>query len=313
MKNTNEPVPPMEEQPRKKSAVNEKNLLIGLLGAAVLGLGGYLVYDKNKTGENLQQKETALTTVTAEKSDVQSSFDASLSRLDSMVGVNAGLNAELEERNSEIAKTKEEIRSILNKQNATKEELAKARSLIKKLNGKISDLQDEVARLQTDNDRLNQDLTASNTARVELEQKVDVGSTLNASNIVITPMDVKRSGREKKSERAKRVDKLMVSFDVANRIVQNGTTDLYVVVLGPDGQKVEAEPATGGMFMAREEGEKPYSAKVPVALETARTQKVSFSFAPARFVKGNYRVQIYQNGFLIGEGVQPLKKAGLFG
>ena len=312
MTHTNEPVP-MEEQPRKKSAVNEKNLLIGFLAVVVLGLGGYLVYEKNQSGKNIERKLSALNTVTAEKSEVQSSFDASLSRLDSMVGVNAALNSELEEKNTEIAKTKEEIRSILNKQDATKEELAKAKSLIRKLNGKISGLQDEVAKLRSDNDRLNQDLTASNAAKVVLEQKVDVGSTLNASNIVITPMDVKRNGREKKSERAKRVDKLMVSFDVSNRIVQSGSTDLYVVVLGPDGQKVEAEPATGGMFMAREEGEIPYSAKVPVALETARKQKVSFSFAPAKFVRGNYKVQIYQNGFMIGEGVQPLKKAGLFG
>lgn len=312
MKHTNEPVP-VEEQPRKTSKLNEKNLLIGLLAAVALALGGYLVFDKTRDGKNADQSQTTLTAVTAEKSEVQSSFDASLSRLDSMVGVNAGLNDELSEKNAEISRTKEEIRNILNKQNATKEELAKAKSLIKKLNGKISDLQDEVARLRTDNDRLNQDLTASNAAKVVLEEKVDVGSTLNASNIVITPMDVKRNGREKKSERATRVDKLMVSFDVSNRIVQTGSTDLYVVVLGPDGQKVEADPATGGIFMAREEGEKQYSAKVPVALETARKQKISFSFAPAKFVKGNYTVQIYQNGFLIGEGIRPLKKAGLFG
>jgi myosin heavy subunit len=312
MTHTNEPVPGVE-QPQRKTPLNNKNALIGVLGAVVIALGGYLVYDKNKTHENIQQKETALSAATAEKSEVQSSFDASLSRLDSMVGVNTSLNTQLEEKNAEIAKTKEEIRSILNKQDATKEELARAKSLIAKLNGKISGLQQEVARLRTDNERLNNDLTVSNAAKVELEKKVDIGSTLHASNIVITPVDVKRSGKEKVSDRAKKVDKLTVSFDVANRIVQTGFTDVYVVVLGPDGQKVEAEPASGGSFSAREEGEKEYSAKVPVALETAKTQKVSFSFVPAKFVKGNYTIQIYQNGFLIGEGVKPLRKAGLFG
>lgn len=308
----NEPVP-AAEQPPKNAPINTKNALIGILGAAVLALGAYLVFDKNNSNENIQQKETTLSAVTAEKSEVQSSFDASLSRLDSMVGVNTSLNTQLEEKNAEIAKTKEEIRTILNKQDATKEELARAKSLIAKLNSKISGLQAEVARLRTDNDRLNNDLTVSNAAKVELEKKVDVGSTLHASNIVITPMNVKRSGKEKISDRAKKVDKITVSFDVANRIVQSGFTDVYVVVLGPDGQKVEAEPVTGGSFSAREEGEKEYSAKVPVALETAKTQKVSFSFAPAKFVKGNYTIQIYQNGFLIGEGVRPLRKSGLFG
>lgn len=312
MNHTNEPVPVVELH-KKKSPINNKNGLIAVLGAAVLGMGAYMIYNNSKTGENIQQKETSLSEVTAEKSEVQSSFDASLYRLDSLAGVNTGLNSKLKEQNEEITKTKEEIRSILNNQKATKEELARAKSLIAKLNGKISNLQQEVARLQLDNNRLSGELTASNEAKVELEKKVDIGSTLNASNIVITPMNVKRNGKEKISDRAKRVDKLMVSFDVANRIVQNGSTDLYVVVLGPDGQKVEAAPATGGSFSAREEGEKQYSAKLPVALETAKTQKVSFSFAPAKFVKGNYTIQIYQNGFLIGEGTKPLKKAGLFG
>ena len=312
MNHTNEPVPVVELHP-KKSPINSKNGLIAVLGAAVLGLGGYMIYDNSKTGQNIQQKETALSEVTAEKSEVQSSFDASLYRLDSLSGINTGLNSKLEEKNAEITKTKEEIRSILNNQKATKEELGRAKSLIAKLNGKISNLQQEVARLQSDNNRLSGELTVSNAAKVELEKKVDIGSTLNASNIVITPMNVKRNGKEKISDRARKVDKLMVSFDVANRIVQNGSTDLYVVVLGPDGVKVEAVPATGGSFSAREEGEKQYSAKLPVALETAKTQKVSFSFAPAKFVKGNYTIQIYQNGFLIGEGTRPLKKAGLFG
>lgn len=312
MNHSNEPVP-VVELPEKKSPLPFKNTLIFILGVAILGLGGYMIFDKSNRGKNMEQQQTALTVATAEKSEVQSSFDASLHRLDSLAGVNTGLHTQLEEKNTEIAKTKEEIRSILNNQKATRAELARAKSLVEKLNGKISELQQVVARLKKDNERLNQDLTASNVVRVELEKKVDVGSTLHASDIVITPVKVKRNGKEKISDRAKKVDKITVSFTVANRILQTGSTDVYVVVLGPDGQKVEAEPAAGGSFSAREEGEKEYSAKVPVTLQTAKAQKVSFSFAPVKFVKGNYTIQIYQNGFLIGEGIRPLKKAGLFG
>lgn len=29
-------------------------------------------------------------------------------------------------------------------------------------------------------------------------------------------------------------------------------------------------------------------------------------------MKGNYKIQIYQNGFLIGQGTKELKKGGLF-
>ena len=87
-------------------------------------------------------------------------------------------------------------------------------------------------------EKLTQDLTATTEVKVNLEKKVDVASTLNASNIAITPVNVKRNGREKVSSTAKRVDKLLVSFDVNNRIAESGPTDVYIVVIGPDGKPV---------------------------------------------------------------------------
>jgi hypothetical protein len=52
---------------------------------------------------------------------------------------------------------------------------------------------------------------------------------------------------------------------------------------------------------------------VPLEIETATKKQVEFSFVPgADFVQGNYTIQIYQNGFMIGEGKRELKKGGLF-
>ena len=55
---------------------------------------------------------------------------------------------------------------------------------------------------------------------------------MNASNIAITPIDVRHNGKEKVTTTAKRVNKLVISFDVNNRIAQPGTTDVFVVVIG---------------------------------------------------------------------------------
>jgi hypothetical protein len=42
-------------------------------------------------------------------------------------------------------------------------------------------------------------------------------------------------------------------------------------------------------------------------------KKVEFAFTPnASFQQGIYTIQIYQNGFKVGEGVRMLKKGGLF-
>lgn len=325
MSDSNFPRPTVEGQAPRNNSV--KNAVIAVLSVAVIAIGGYAIVDKNKNTEVIHQQETTIAKVSDDKSDIQKSFDGSLARLDSMGTINTSLETKLKDKNSEIAKTKNQIRSILNKKNATSSELAKAKTLIADLNGKITNMEQEVARLTQENQSLNQDkvaltadkekltqdLTTTTTAKVDLEKKVDVASTLNASNIAITAINVKKNGKEKITTTAKRVNKLLITFDVNNRIIQSGMTDVYVCVIGPDGKAISADKMGSGTFTTREEGDKAFTAKVPVDLETAKKKNVEFAFTPGQvFMKGNYTILIYQNGFKIGEGSRELKKGGLF-
>jgi len=320
MSETNFPTPSAQATKGK----NYKNAVIGVLAAGLIAVSGYLIYAKNDTSKTIQQQETTIAKVSDEKSDVQANFDASLARLDSMSTINTGLEGQLTEKNAEIAKIKTEIRSILNKKNATAAELGRAKTLIASLNDKITTMEADIAKLKEDNqiltnnnvvltqekETLTKDLTATTEVKVALEKKVDIASTLNASNIVITPINVKNNGKEKVSTTAKRVDKFVVTFDVDNRIIQTGSTDVYVVVLGPDGKAINTSAET---FTTREEVAMPFTAKMPVDLETAKKKNVEFAFVPGSdFMQGAYTVQIYQNGFLIGQGTRELKKGGLF-
>ena len=306
---------------------NYKNAIIGALAVALIAVGGYAIVDKNKKTEVIHQQETTIAKVSDEKSDIQKSFDGSLARLDSMGSLNKSLEVKLSDKNKEIAKTKTEIRTILNKKNASAAELGRAKDLITYLNDKISLMEQDVARLTQENKNLNndkivltkdkekltQDLTATTVIKQDLEKKVDIASTLNASNILIKALKIKRNGKEKETTTAKRVDKLLISFDVNNRIIQTGSTDLYVCVIGPDGKAIAAEKLGSGTFTTREDGDKAYTTKLPVNLETSKSKNVEFAFAPGqRFVQGSYIIQIYQNGFKIGEGKRELKKGGLF-
>jgi len=310
----------------KKSPQNIKNLIIGLLVAGILVMGGFMIFNNSQNDEYLTKQESELAKVTTEKSDLQSSFDASLARLDSMATTNTDLQTKLSERDNEIAKMKTEIRSILNNKNASSSELKRAKTLIAQLNSEINTMQEQIAFLTSENDSLKYEREELKAERITLirnldstvdvnstlSNKVDIASTLNASNISITPIKVKNNGKEKVKTVAKRVDKLVVSFDVRIRIIQPGTTDLYVVVIDPDGKAV-TDAAGSGTFTTREEGEKSFTAKLPVDLETSKTKNVEFGFAPGdHFKQGNYIIKIYQNGFLIGQGKQELRKGGLF-
>lgn len=323
MSTTNFPTATTESQEPRK---NFKNLIIGILAVALVGTGIAFFVDKNKSGNTIQEQQTQIATVTDQKSEIQKSFDASLSRLDSMSTLNTTLQSKLADDNKEIAKTKAEIRSILNKKNATVAELSRAKTLIASLNDKISGMEQQIAQLTQDNQNLTQDkatltqekeqltqnLTATTATKDSLVQKVDVASTLNASNIDIKPIEVRHSGKEKVTTKAKRVDKLVISFDVSNRIAVPGMTDVYVCVIGPDGKPVSTQALNSGTFKTREDGDKAFTAKLPVDIETAKKKNVQFSFAPGNFQQGNYIIEIYQNGFLIGEGTRALKKGGLF-
>jgi len=102
---------------------------------------------------------------------------------------------------------------------------------------------------------------------------------------------------------------MRVSFKLdENRIAPTGTKDLYVCVLGPDGTPI----SNGDVVATREDGEKKYTSKVTVNYEQGKVQPVSFDWKGNGYQPGAYTVQIYQNGYKIGEGVTTLKKGGLF-
>src|SRR4029077_7856101 len=155
-----------------------------------------------------------------------------------------------------------------------------------------SNMEQEVARLTQDNQNLNQDntklkqdkeqlttdLQTVSTAKDELDKKVDIASTLNATNIMVTAVQDKKNGEEKVTNKAKKVDKLKISFDVTNRIAQNGETELFVCITGPDGKMISFPAMGSGTFTTREEGEKAFTSKVPVQFESGKVMPVAFSW-----------------------------------
>lgn len=328
MTNTNYPSASTPTPTQAPKSNNSKNIIIGLLAAGLLGSWGYLLWDKNKSGEKINEQQTQISSLSVEKTDIQRDFDQALARLDSVTGANnslSGENAQLKAQyQKDIDSKKAEIRSILNKKNASDAELKKARTMIAELNDKITGLEAEVAKLTGEN----QELTAANTSLKQeksdletnlattktekegLEKTVDVASTFSASNIQVLPVNERKNGKEKTTTKAKRVDKLVVSFDVENRIAKSGPADMYLIVTAPDG-KIISDGSS--VLNTRTDGDKNFTAKIPVNYEQGTRKSVQFPIQQTDFSTGDYKIEIYHNGFKIGEGVRSLKKGGIFG
>jgi predicted nuclease with TOPRIM domain len=312
------------------SSKDNRKLIYGLLIAALLGTWAYIIFDKNKTNETVEQMQAQIVDTDSARSQIESEYNDALSRMDSLIGNNTQLQGELAQRKTEIDELKNKIRTELKKKDG---DLSKARQMISELNSKISDLLTQVevltkqnSELTASNEQLNLDkqtITAEKqaventlaTTQAEKARVEDVGSTLSASNINITSLNVKNSGKEKTTDKAKRVDVFRISFDLnENRISPSGTKEIYVCMYGPDGNPITMPENGSGNFSTREEGDKVYTNKVAVQYEQGRRTPVSFDWAPegGKYQEGSYTIKIYQNGYKIGEGKKTLRKSGLF-
>lgn len=290
---------------------------------------GYIIYDKNKTSEQVTKLTSQNAIVTSERDQVRELYNGALARLDSLMGENQLIADSLDTRNAEISRLRAEIRKLVNDKNATAADLARARQLIAELNSRIENMAMLVKRLEGENQQLtatNRQLSAekqqveANLAAAQtekqaiqrsLDETVDLASTLSASNINIFALNEKGNGKEKETSSARRADKLRITFDLdENRIAKPGEKDIYIAVTAPDGTTM----SNNNTFNTRDNEEKLYTAKVTVQYDNSRKTPVSFDWRSEKgFQTGNYKIEIYHNGFKIGEGVRSLKKGGLFG
>jgi hypothetical protein len=318
---SNYPSGSQQEKPATPGKDN-RNLIYGILIVALLGTWGYLVFDKSKSKETTNQLQAQLITTDSNRNAVQNEYNSALQRLDELTSMNTSLDSLVKTKNSEVASLKSRIQSLLNKQNKTAADLAEARRLINELNGKISDYIAEVETLRGENLQLKtekeevivqkavlqREYDSTKVVKQQVEEKLDVASTLNASNINVVTIDERRSGKEVEKERAKRVDKIRVTFDVFNRVGDDGTKDVYVVITDPTGTVVSNEALGSGRFTTREEGEKVFTKKASVNFSAGKAAPVVVEWKPGtKFVGGAYKVSIYNNGFKIGEGSRTLK------
>ncbi|HRN71509.1 MAG TPA: hypothetical protein PLM81_00180 [Ginsengibacter sp.] len=316
------------QEPHERSGKG-RNILTAALLIALLGTWGYIIYDNNKNKEEKEELSEQVKSVDSARNELQNELNDATLRLDALKTENVQAAGMLQTKDKEISNLKSRIESILRDEKATKEQLDEARRLIGELKGNIDTFAAEIASLKLQNKALVEQNTvvtsqrdsalkiydSATTVIREKENVIDVGSTLHASNFKIAGIRERNKGKEKETSRAKRVDKLRITFDLdENRITQSGEKDIYVVIKTPDGQPVSVEAFGSGKFRTRDGVERYFTKRVSVNYEQGKKQEVVVEWSQnSNFKTGKYTVEIYNNGFLIGEGTVNLKSGGLFG
>lgn len=324
--------PPTESPsslPPREQKKDWRTLISIPLIIALLGTWGYIIWDKSKTKDEIQKKDSQYAVVISEKDTLQSLLDEATNRYDNLKTTNAKKDSTITTKDKDIAAKKAMIQSLISKKNASAAELKQAKELIASLNTDIADYKAQVEVLKGQNVVLTQekevvtqernkvraDYDSAKTVIKQREDVIDVGSTLHAANFTILGIQEKRNGKEKETTKAKKVDKVRISFDLdENRIASSGAKDLYILVTAPDGKPISVEALGSGSFTTREGEQKTFTQKINVNYAQGQKQRVSFDWKQnAPYVTGDYKIEVYHNGFKIGEGIRHFKKGGLFG
>lgn len=305
-----------------------RNVLTGILIAALLGTWGYVIYDKNKHNQKEADQQAQIVNSDSAKNELQQELNDAAQRLDALKTQNVKADSLISSKDKDIENLKSQVQKIINDKNASKEDLAKAQRLIAELKGNIevytaqidslklanTQLTQEKAQVTEERDVATHNYDSANTVIKQKNDVIDVGSTLHASNFKIVGLK-ERGSKEVETTKAKRVDKLRITFDIdENRITQTGTQVIYVCITAPDGNPVVVDALGSGTFTLRDNTQKPFTKKVEINYVQGEKQTVTVEWTQnSEFQTGDYKIEIYNNGFKIGDGVRSFRKGGLFG
>lgn len=295
-----------------------RGLIYGILIAALLGTWGYLIWDKSKTMQQKAQLQTQVITIDSSKSAVQEQFQAALAQLDMLKTANDSL---MRTKDRQVADLRARITHILGQQHTSAADLAQARSLVAQLQGQLDTYREEIERLQgeklvltTQRDSIKRNYDTATVKNQQLTQQVSLGSVLHASDFHITPIHLKRNGKEVETSKANRADLMRITFDIdQNRISPPGPKTLYVCITAPNGAPLAVEALGSGRFTLADGTEKLYTAQKTINYNNGGDTTVTVDWKQnADFKPGKYKVEIYERGYLIGQGDVSMKKGGLF-
>jgi DNA repair exonuclease SbcCD ATPase subunit len=325
--NKNEEPVSNEAQAGEKKNKSNKSLLLALLLIALLGTWGYIIWDKNNTKELITQKDNTISTTASQRDELQKELEDATIRYDIIKTSNTKKDSLIDVKDREIQNKRKKINTLLAKANATQAELAEVKSLIESLNTDIEGYKTQIALLEgqkeeltkanqnlsTQRDNLQKDFDSSMEELKNRDKTINIGSTLHASNFSIVAIDEKGSGKLKETTNAKKVDKLRISFDLdENMITPSGAKNLYIIITDPTGKVITTQESD--KFNTQDNGFLDYTQQMEINYTKNQRQTVSFDWkSGGKFTIGDYKIEVYNNGFKIGQGIRQLKKGGLFG
>jgi len=232
-----------------------------------------------------------------------SDLDAALSKADS-------LKSDINNKIGEFYQIRNELLAMLNKP-VTKTVINDADAKLGDLKKRMDQLKVQNSNIEKENKRL-----AALLSRLPSEMKPPAYQNADTANAVVdTPArdlnnnltvnqsaaDIaitcftEKDGERLESDSAAVVEKIAGSFTFNTPADLQKAGWLYVVIICPDGKVLKSSGWDTGAFESKE-GRKIYSCSIKYDLLPGELQSLSFAVPYDNFQKGDYQVQIFQDG-----------------
>lgn len=226
--------------------------------------------------------------------------------VDSLVALKAQLErdkVELKNMNSfSAANYDKKIRSYESILNQKDQEIVRLKEELGVVTSKNEELNEKVSGLESEKQQLADSVTNYTVQNKELSEKVNIASALRAENITIRAVSSKGKERDGEKFKAKRIDKLKVSFRLGdNAVARKNEKEIYLRILNPDGA-VLSDMATGSGAFTVGGKEMIYSSKQTVEFtNTQQTVDIIYGRGGIPMKDGKYVVEVLCEGVQIGK------------
>ena len=300
------------------------SLLLILVSFVLVWTWGYNYYSNNndKKSNTKTASIDSATIVNHLKDSLQKEYTATLQsldlELDSTIFYSDSLQTQLDVKLAEFYRLRSEIVSLL-KNKSTANNYATVTQKINELQTKAGDLKVKNQDVEKENKKLNEVLSQINNTgkvadkNVKNESREKSNNTENPNPVysAFTVSDLRLSAiinngeKETETTAAEKTDKFNGSLTVMNFNSQLTNAEMMVVVLKPDGFVLKGSGWDSGTFNTPE-GKKIYSYKFNFNYSRGEAKRLLFSMRTGTLTKGNYVLEVYHNGLLIGRTVKTL-------
>ena len=282
--------------------------------AILLGVLGFMAYKINSQDKEYVYISQEYANLDEDRKELAVELEAMKMNYDTLSVTNSEMQAKIDEQENEL--------SVLLKKVKNKDyDITKLKAEANTLRGIMKNYIHQIDSLNQANQLLtaerNAEAERANSAEAkgkELEGELSTSKEMNAKGSVLTTGEYvntalfeRNTGKQVDTDRASKTEMIKSCFRIRkNPIAKPGMRTLYMAVVGPD-NKVLTGKTSGNITVGG--AETPYSVTREVDYQQNDADVCVYYTANEgyEFQKGNYKINVYENGGLIGSSNITLK------